>query len=337
MQTHTPLTGLSFAASANPPDELWVTVICICFNQADFVEQALESVVGQTYPWVELIVIDNGSTDASAARIAGFAQKNPALICRYNPENLGLNRAFNQGLRLARGQYIIDLAADDLLFPDRIARQVACFTHQPEHCAVVFTNAMHINADESALGYHFAIRPDGRARVSVPTGNVFCAVLRSYFICTPTMMMRRSALLALGGYDETLAYEDFDFWVRSARVYTYAYLDEVLTAKRIVQNAFSRQILQRHNALLPTTLVVCQKAYALCQTASERKALAFRVRGCIRKAFYAESYELAHLFAELLEQVDTLDWVSRLILCLCRWQIPVNKYYNCYRQWFTKR
>ena len=116
-------------ASATTPQPLlpWVTVICTSYNQQTFVAEALESVIAQSYPNVELIVIDNGSTDQTVTRIQAVILPYPAIRFIRNPINLGLNRAFNQGLALANGQYIIDLSADDVLLPDRITRQVIFF------------------------------------------------------------------------------------------------------------------------------------------------------------------------------------------------------------------
>jgi glycosyltransferase involved in cell wall biosynthesis len=105
----------------------WVTVICVCYNHEDYVEEALRSVVEQTHPNVELIVIDNGSTDGSASRIARFVQRHPAIRFLKNSVNVGLNRAFNQGLALAGGRYVVDLSADDVLLPNRLAQQADLF------------------------------------------------------------------------------------------------------------------------------------------------------------------------------------------------------------------
>ncbi len=309
----------------------WVSVVCTCYNQGPYVRQSLESVVNQTYPNVELIVIDNASTDNSAAEIEAFCVAYPQTRVLCPATNLGLCRAFNQGLALAIGEYIIDLAADDVLLPDRIARQVERFLSLPDYYGVVFTNAAYINANGDFLRHHYAIRPNGRTWETVPSGDVFREVLAHYFINTPTMMMRRQMLVDLGGYDETLAYEDFDLWVRSARSYRYAYLDEVLTHKRLLPNSLGQQITRPHNGLLESSWRVCQKAYLLCQTTDEFAALADRIRRFIRKCFYTEQYYLARQFGQLLAQMHALDSLSRTVLFLCRLHLPINGVYRRYR------
>ncbi|SOD80701.1 glycosyltransferase family 2 protein [Spirosoma fluviale] len=311
----------------------WVSVICTCYNHHSFVNQALQSVVDQDYPNVELIVIDNGSFDRSAERIAEFTQQYPAIQFIQNPVNLGLNRAFNQGLALAEGRYVIDLSADDVLLPGRLSKQVAQFENLAGPYAVVFSNATYIDRSGHELALHYAVDAQGHACSPVPTGNVFRPILESYFICTPTMMMRRDVLNELGGYDETLAYEDFDFWVRSARLYHYAYLDEVLTQKRLLPSSFSAQIISTDTSLLRSTLAVCHKAFERCVTPDEFQALASRIRRFIRKAFYVEQFDLALQFGDLLQHIEQPDWQSNLILALSKLHLPVNKLYRHYLKW----
>ena len=311
----------------------WVSVICTSYNHEAYVEQALQSVVDQQYPNVELIVIDNGSQDGSAERIAAFVRQHPAVRFIKNPANLGLNRAFNQGLALAGGRYVIDLAADDVLLPDRIARQTDLFEQLAGPYAVVFSNAAYIDEQGHQTAMHYPVDASGHARVKAPSGDVFKPILESYFICTPTMMMRRDVLNELGGYDETLSFEDFDFWVRSARLYHYAYLDEVLTLKRRLPDSMSAQIILPGNELLPSSLAVCYKAFDRCTTPAEYKALAGRVRQFVRKSFYTEQFEIAMQFGQLLRYIESPGLLTNLILTLSRLHLPVNSLYRHYLKW----
>ncbi len=316
----------------------WVTVVCTCYNHELYVVDALASVAAQQYPNVQLIVIDNNSVDRSAERIKTFVDQNPSVTFIQNNRNEGLCRAFNQGLQLARGQYIIDLSADDVLLPHRIARQVERFEQLPPDYAVVFSNAAYISPQGRLVGYHYATDPGGRAIGAVPAGWVFREILERYYICTPTMMMRRAVLDELGGYDESLDYEDFDFWVRSARQYAYAYIDEVLTHKRQLANSLSMQVIEPHNRLLASTLNVCYKAFDRCQTPDEYHALAARVRQFLRKAFYAEQFELARQFGDLLRHLEKPGLLTSSVLILNRLHLPVNGLYQRYarlrhKQW----
>ena len=311
----------------------WVTVICTCYNHEAYLDEALQSVVEQDYPNIELIVIDNGSHDQSNDRIARFEEAHPETRFIRNPTNLGLNRAFNQGLALAGGRYVIDLSADDVLLPGRVAKQVDLFERLSGPYAVVFSNAAYIDKQGQRTALHYAVDANGHACHPVPSGDVFRNVLESYFICTPTMMMRRDVLNELGGYDESLSYEDFDFWVRSSRLYHYAYLDEVLTLKRRLPNSMSAQVIQPDNTLLSSSLIVCYKAFDRCTTPTEYQALAGRVHQFVRKAYYAEQFDLALQFGQLLHYLERPRLLTSLILGLSRLQLPINSLYRQYLRW----
>ncbi|GAB3883897.1 hypothetical protein GCM10028825_08880 [Spirosoma agri] len=311
----------------------WVSVICTSYNHEAYVEQALQSVVDQTYPNVELIVIDNGSTDGSADVITRFVSRHPAVRFLPNPTNLGLNRAFNQGLALAGGRYIIDLSADDVLLPNRISLQADLFEELAGPYAVVFSNAAYIDEQGTETALHYPVDEHGHTRVKVPSGDVFRNILESYFICTPTMMMRRDVLNELGGYDETLSFEDFDFWVRSSRHYHYAYLDEVLTQKRRLADSMQSQVIMPGNQLLRSSLAVCYKAFDRCTAPSDYKALAKRIRKLIRKAFYTEQFDLAIQFGQLLQYIEPPGVLTTLILSLSHLHLPINSLYRHYLKW----
>jgi glycosyltransferase involved in cell wall biosynthesis len=178
-----------------------VTVICTCYNHASYIRESLLAVMQQTYSSVQLIVIDNASTDESRRVIQEFIDQYPQVIFIRNTHNIGLCRAFNLGLGEATGKYVIDLAGDDVMAPGRIEKQVKAFEGLPKDYAVVFSNAAYIDGSGKKLGYHYALGTNGHAEGVVPTGDVYKEILRRYFICTPTIMMRKSVLMKLGELD----------------------------------------------------------------------------------------------------------------------------------------
>lgn len=316
--------------------EVLVTVICTAYNHESFVEEALRSVVEQTYLNVELIVIDNASTDGTVRKIEEFCLAHSEVRFIANTLNEGLCIAFNKGLRYTTGKYVIDLSADDVLLPDRIARQVAFFESLSEEYGVIFSNAQYLDARDNPLHLHYKTDEDGKAVEVVPSGDVYRAVLEKYFICTPTMMMRRSLLHRLGGYDESLAYEDFDFWVRSAILCKYGYQDEVLTQKRLLRNSLSNLSYQPGSGMLKYTFAVCNKAYDLNRNQAEFDALARRIRTYIRKCFYTQEFELAIRFRQLLDYIEDPGLATEFIVLLCRLRLPINGLYRVYFYWKMK-
>ena len=104
-----------------------VSIICHCYNHSKFVLETLKSVLNQTYDNIEVIVVDDFSTDNSADVISSFMVKHPEIKFIQNHRNLGITKSFNRILKKTKGKYIIDLAADDLLLPNCVMQQVHCF------------------------------------------------------------------------------------------------------------------------------------------------------------------------------------------------------------------
>lgn len=250
-----------------------VSVICLCYNQARFVKEALESVLNQTYPAVELIIVDDASTDNSVKVIQDFLAKNPGIRFLQLPENSGNCKAFNRGLALAKGKFIIDLAADDVLLPKRIEVGVRELTEKGGPYGIHFSDAVIINALGRDLYLHSAKFPHS----TIPQGDVYEHIIRRYFICPPTVMATREVMDKLQGYDESLSYEDFDFWVRSSRAFKYVYSPGVLVKRRISHGALSNKQFRIFNEHSQTTYKVCHKIMILNRNTSEQQALSKRI------------------------------------------------------------
>jgi glycosyltransferase involved in cell wall biosynthesis len=211
----------------------FVSVICLCYNHEAYVEASIRSVMNQTYDMVELIVVDDGSKDNSREVIARLVAEY-GFTTMFSGENLGNCRAFNKALVKAHGNYIIDLAADDVLMPERIERGVWVFGEVGAEFGVHFCDVALAGPDGEYLGTHYERDHSGKLLEDVPAGDVYKDVLERYFISTPSMMMRRSVFDTLGGYDESLTYEDFDFWVRAARKFKFAFTDDILVKKHVL-------------------------------------------------------------------------------------------------------
>jgi glycosyltransferase involved in cell wall biosynthesis len=250
-----------------------VSVICLCFNQGRFVADAISSVLSQTYANVELIVVDDGSLDNSKEIIQQVIKNNPSIRFLSLTKNIGNCKAFNRGLALANGAYIIDLAADDMLYPERIEKGLKALQTSGHGYGVNFSDAEWISETDKRLYFHSERYPHN----NIPQGNIYKNLITTFFICPPSMMFKREVMNYLGGYDESLGYEDFDFWVRSSRKFLYCYTPEVLVKKRIVQNSLSEKQFRRSSPQLYTTYMVCEKIMALNQSKEEKDALNKRI------------------------------------------------------------
>lgn len=313
-----------------------VTIILTAYNHEKCIGEALRSISDQTYPHIELIMIDNASKDGTLGVIMKFAEITKSANLILNETNLGLCKAFNQGLRVARGKYIIDMSADDVFYPERIERQVAVFEALDSSYGVVFSNATHISESGDLIKYHYPVGKDMKALATVPSGDVYSRVLEKYFICTPTMMMKADVLKELNGYDENLQFEDFDFWVRSSVRYKYYYQDEILTAKRRTPDSLATRVYKQQSGMLESYYSVCNKAYDLNRNQEDFDLLAGRIRTFIRKSWYAQEYELAVKFKKLLNYIENPGWKTELVVVLCQIRLPVNGIYRFYLRYFHK-
>ncbi len=275
-----------------------VSVICLCYNHARFIVEALDSVLAQTYVPVELIIVDDASSDGSAAVIQKWLESHPGILFIQQPVNLGNCRAFNLGLKRATGKYIIDLAGDDRLTPHRVERGVAVMESQSD-VGVQFSDAELIDENGKPLGFH----SDRFPHHTIPQGKIFRDILARYFINSPTMMMRKSLLDALGGYDESLAYEDFDFWVRSSPLTNYAYLPEPIVQRRVLSSSMGKRQYARESAQQMSTLTICRKALALCREEADHAALRKRINYELRQALRFGRLKLAWNYLRLRQEI----------------------------------
>jgi glycosyltransferase involved in cell wall biosynthesis len=273
-----------------------VTVICLCYNQARFVKKAIQSVFDQTYQPIELIVLDDASTDNSTSEILEALKDHPKVKFIQLPTNKGNCRAFNYALSFATGVFIIDLAADDQLLKQRVAKGVAALSEAGEGFGVNFSDADWIAED----GTHLYRHSDRFPHRTIPTGDVYKSLIELFFICSPSMMFTREVIDSLGGYDESLAYEDFDFWIRSSRRFKYCYTPEVLVKKRIVKDSMSVKQFTRANPQLRSTYRVCEKILDLNRSNDEKRALAKRIRYemrlCLRLLNFSLFIDYARLY-----------------------------------------
>jgi glycosyltransferase involved in cell wall biosynthesis len=271
-----------------------VSVICLCYNQQQFVKEAIESVLQQTYSNIQLIVVDDASADKSAELIRIIKNEHPAIEILLLDKNVGNCKAFNRGLALATGEFVIDLAADDILLPERVTKGVDRLSMLGESYGVHFSDALLINEKGESLQKH----SEQILFPAIPQGDVYTEVIQRYFICSPTMLMRKKVLDELGGYDESLHYEDFDFWVRSSRNYLYDYSDEVLVKKRVVKGSLSDVQFNRRSDHWNSTMQVLKKVKRLNTSASEANAL--RNRLWYEVGYHLKRFNIRPVFSYLL-------------------------------------
>ncbi|WP_367771554.1 glycosyltransferase [Flavobacterium sp. WC2421] len=260
-------------------DKALVTIICLCYNQEAFVLESLESVIKQEYKNIELIIIDDCSTDNSKTTIEKWIVDHPEVQFITNKTNLGITKAFNKGLKLAKGTYIIDLAADDVLLPNCVSLQVNTFKNSNyKNLGVVYGNAALITKKGLLDSYYFAVNKDKKVTQKRITGDIYTSVLAGGdSICSVSSMTKKSVYDVLDGYDENLAYEDLDFWIRASRIYAFDFIDEILIQKRIVSNSMATDFYKKKNKINHSTYVILKKAIGLNRSKIENKTVLKRI------------------------------------------------------------
>jgi glycosyltransferase involved in cell wall biosynthesis len=202
-----------------------VSVIIPTYNFAGYIRRAIDSVLQQTYSNIEVIVVDDGSTDNTQAVLACYGDR----IRNILQANRGASAARNRGIREVHGDYIAFLDADDCYCPDNIAEKVGFLTQHAEY-AWCYSNWAWIDTD-GAAGMLGSDPANSLARLKAH-GDVFLLALQGYQLQTDAFLFKKAVIDWLGGFDETLTVlEDYDLYVRAASRFPLAYIDKTLFKK----------------------------------------------------------------------------------------------------------
>ena len=211
-----------------------VTIGIPNYNYGHFISEALNSVVKQTYPNIELIIVEDVSSDNSIEIIENWIRSYTGKIqinFIKNKKNLGLTKVCNIILDNARGKYFQPLDADDILLPEKIERQVAILENSP-NTAMVYSNVMVIN-DSGKV-----INPDYCSRINydstnMPSGWIFNDLLAFNFISLPSVLVNTKYAREMRGFDETLLVQDYYMWLRLSEKYQVSYISATLGQYRV--------------------------------------------------------------------------------------------------------
>ncbi|HVT80553.1 MAG TPA: glycosyltransferase family A protein [Phycisphaerae bacterium] len=204
-----------------------VSVIIPTYNCAAFVPQAVASVLAQTLPAAEVIVVDDGSTDGTAEQLKPYGDR----ICVLRQENQGVSAARNHGIARAKGHFIAFLDSDDVWHPRKLELQVPIL-QRDTHLGLLGTAAFahpHVSPPD--------VSPDATV-INVPWEKL---VVKNYFT-TSSILVRREILEKAGPFDTSLqGPEDYDLWLRIAEMTQVANLQALLTGYRSSHTGLGNQ------------------------------------------------------------------------------------------------
>ncbi|MFZ5766339.1 MAG: glycosyltransferase family 2 protein [Thermodesulfobacteriota bacterium] len=196
-----------------------ISVIIPTYNRADFLSQAIDSVLGQSLPAAELIVVDDGSSDDTAFLLAGYGDRLRVI----RQENRGPAAARNSGIRAVSAPFLAFLDSDDRFAPDKLAIQHAAMLARPE--------LLISHTDE--IWYRRGVLLNQKKKHNRPGGFIFAQCLALCVVGMSTVMVRREFFEVVGLFDEELpCCEDYDLWLRAAIRLPFLKIDEPLTIKQ---------------------------------------------------------------------------------------------------------
>ncbi|GHB33999.1 glycosyltransferase family A protein [Mongoliitalea lutea] len=301
-----------------------VSIICTVFNQEKTVEASLRSVFNQSYPSIELFVIDNGSSDSSIHVCQKVLEECPStisfsIISYSNTENYCYS--FNNVFRKTKGLYFIDLSGDDMLFPQHVEVSVKKLLEKPNAWAV-FSNVELVNqvTKQTKLFY------DCTLNSIVLEGDIYQSLVKGNPISSVSLVISSEKFRQEGFYDESLNYEDFDLMVRMSRKYPLFYTGEIGVKKNIHPFSFSSQQYQaRQSKMLPSTYQVCRKILAMNRNEEEQEALKVRVMYELKMAAFSANFKVAKDLIGLAEElgIPSLQLLGYRLISQIQWDLSL--------------
>ncbi len=266
-----------------------ITIIIPSYNSEQHIAETIDSILEQSVKDIELIVVDDGSTDGTRDLVSAYGP--PVRL--ITQANAGVCAARNRGLKEAGGQFICFMDHDDYWFPDKLARQLDVFQAHPD-AGVVYSSFINWHADETG---RFP-PPDSFNRTAAPdaidaefSGWIYHHFLFDCWMLTSTAMFRVEVLEKCGSFDEKLPYsEDWDLWLRISRAYPMFKLQQATTLYRQHKRQGNRVI--RDIDYRTRLLSQAAEQWGLCS--NDGRCIARR-RFLDQLALYHASFALSHL------------------------------------------
>ncbi|HEX8737341.1 MAG TPA: glycosyltransferase [Pyrinomonadaceae bacterium] len=203
--------------------------ICIpSYNHARYLPATLDSALAQTYPHVEIVVLDDGSTDDSLKIAREYEARFPGKIKVYthpNGANRGISRTVNAAFAHSKGKYWMGLPSDDILYPDKIEKQVAFLEKNPA-LGFVYCYVDYIDSDGKPVPGRFG------KDITADEDPLESMILEN-FIPGMAILARRECIARVGEHDADLIYSDWDFWVRLFSIARGGFIPESLIGYRV--------------------------------------------------------------------------------------------------------
>jgi alpha-1,3-rhamnosyltransferase len=217
-----------------------VSVVMPCYNHEKYVGAAISSVLAQAHRGIELIVVDDRSTDSTAEIIRSFEKKDSRVVAIYNKKNEGcFTKPMNKGLARCSGDYVALTCSDDIWHPEKISRQLAALEAHPD-CDVVHSDASIMGEGGKKTGK--SIRRLYRLTpAEMAAHDISGIITRKNICCMSTILLRKGCLSTCPGFDPELRYApDWWFYIELCKRHKFHYMPEALADYRMHSTNLTR-------------------------------------------------------------------------------------------------
>ncbi|MEO6541072.1 MAG: glycosyltransferase, partial [Ferruginibacter sp.] len=212
-----------------------------CYNHEKFIERTLNSVVADTYPHKEIIIINDGSADGSDERIQAWiaASEHKGSVTYINRPNKGICATMNEMIGLAKGEYILSLASDDCLYGDTIVKRVKILEERPDKC--VLLNDAYVIDDEDNIIMQSSSTDYWKAKkeMYLTDDDILESCIKAPRVAGPVIFYRKEIFNRIGKFPEDLEFEDWYFYQRAASLRLILFVDFKVALYRVHGGNFS--------------------------------------------------------------------------------------------------
>ncbi len=297
--------------------------ICITsYNYGQYITEAIDSALAQTYPHVEVVVVDNCSTDDTWERIAKYAE-NPRVILARNTSNIGMVGNHNAAVRMARGECIVLLSADDVVFPHHVSQLVSRMLDVNDPVDVVYAAVAHLDAQAQPVR---ARCYSGAMQIGYSGRDDLANIVSNFYHAFHAMLIPKRVFEALGYLDEEIVSAfDVDFCARIELAgYRAAYVPEIVAGYREHGKRYSIGSWQQSEGYLRDKVIYLEKCV--------RAEYAWRLEGCERRLHDVLASELRNCEAVKGAPMEA-SWRERLLVIMQR----LNEFANTPTVWPAER
>ena len=316
-----------------------VSILMSAYNAQEYIREAIDSILNQTFHDFEFLIINDGSTDNSLNIIESY--KDPRIRLIHNKINLGLTKSLNIGLKEARGEYIARMDADDISLPNRFRWQMEYMEAHPD-IVLISGNIEIIDAHGNSLW-----KSD---KVNDPDLIAWELLFHNYIGGHSQVLFRRDIALQFGGYSEDCRYsQDYDLWSRFSQKYNLAILPQVLIKWRSHEQNIStkltseqetiliRQVKQQLSRLInkDVDLKLAEHLHFFWTNKFDRCGAPFVIQGALLKI--VRSFARHRLINFLSKEIPETKIRRAMAQCFLRWSKSINKYHNLVLKLLTLR